>query len=169
MISIVLPTYNNLTLFKQALQGIRIQKDVRYELIVVDDSSNNEIENYVSGKKNIKYYHNTPSLGAVRNWNFGLSLAQGEMVILHHHDEFFVDEYHLSKIANALVSYDVVISNIKVNRGGGYNILNIPSWLKRLTIKMPSLLMINDMIGPCACVAFNRDVTEKFDDNFLFQ
>ena len=56
MISIVLPTYNNLTLFKQALQGIRIQKDVRYELIVVDDSSNNEIENYVSGKKNIKYY-----------------------------------------------------------------------------------------------------------------
>ena len=53
MISIILPTYNNLTLFKQALQGIQIQKGVRYEVIVVDDSSNNEIENYVRGINNI--------------------------------------------------------------------------------------------------------------------
>ena len=25
------------------------------------------------------------------------------------------------------------------------------------------------MIGPCACVAFNRDVTEKFDDNLVWK
>ena len=69
--SIIIPTYNNLELFKRAVDSVLIQKNVSYEVIVVDDSTNNNIEDYINKTDllRIRYYHHKPSKGAVANWN----------------------------------------------------------------------------------------------------
>ena len=169
MISIIIPTYCNVALLEQALKGIKSQQGVKYEIIVVDDSPNDEISNYIRNIHNLRYYHNKPSLGAVKNWNYGLSLARGQYIILHHHDECFKDENYLLKVRNALNSNDVVISNIKVDRGEGYNYLSVPNWLKCIFIKIPSFLLIKNLVGPCACVAFKKDISQVFDTNLVWK
>lgn len=169
MVSIIIPTYCNLVLLQQALNGIKSQRCSEYEVIVVDDSPNDEISNYVRNDHNLRYYHNKPSLGAVKNWNYGISLARGQYVILHHHDECFKDEDYLQKVIGALNSNDIVISNIMVDRGEGYNYLSVPNWLKYLFVRIPSLLLINNLIGPCACVAFKKDIVQYFDTNLVWK
>ena len=46
MISIIIPTYNNLELFKRAYNSVISQDEKDVEVIVVDDSSTNDIQNY---------------------------------------------------------------------------------------------------------------------------
>ncbi|WP_036928916.1 glycosyltransferase family 2 protein [Prevotella sp. MA2016] len=169
MVSIIIPTYCNLALLQQALEGIKSQQGVEYEVIVVDDSPNDEISNYVSNNHDLRYFHNKPSLGAVKNWNYGISLARGQYIILHHHDEYLKDEGYLQNVINALNSNDVVITNIKVDRGEGYNYLSVPNWLKCIFIRIPSLLLINNLIGPCACVAFKKEISQFFDTNLVWK
>lgn len=166
--SIVIPTYNNLPLFQNALKSVRNQEGVDIEIIVVDDSNSNEIEVYVQSlnDQRIIYRHNNPSLGAVPNWNFGLSLVHGKHVILLHHDEAFIDKCHLKKILIRFAEgYKIVISNIEIIKGNDYvEHGNYNSILKRIFILFPTLLFIANLIGPCACVAFKKDEMLPFDE-----
>ena len=176
-VSIIIPTYNNLELLRNALSYIQAQTYRDYEIIVVDDSTNNDISNYLLNCRDVRYYHNIPSLGAVRNWNYGLSLANGEYVILHHHDEFIEDLDHLRVIVNILDKYDVVISNIKICIDKKEQKLPVPLIVKKFFLKMPSMLLFNNVIGPCACVAFKKkyyvyldqELTWKVDSEWYYR
>ena len=85
--TIVIPTYNNLDLFKSAYSSVCKQDFKDYEIIVVDDSDDSSIADYVSSLNNpiLIYRHHVPSAGAVNNWNHGLQLASGKYVIVLHH------------------------------------------------------------------------------------
>lgn len=168
-VSIIIPTYNNLELLRNALSYIQAQTYRDYEIIVVDDSTNNDISNYLLNCRDVRYYHNIPSLGAVRNWNYGLSLANGEYVILHHHDEFFESCNHLSKIAEMLVNNDVIVSNIRVYLDNKEHKLPVIDYIKKIFLKHPSLLLFNNVIGPCACVAMRKSVCENLDPNLVWK
>lgn len=170
MISIVVPTYNSLSLLKKVLSCLSNQTTKNYEIIVVDDSSNNEIEDYLQTKTAVRYYHNRPALGAVNNWNYGLSLAKGEYVILHHHDEYFLGENHLSKILEELNHNDVVVSNVKVATSNDKeHTLGIPSFVKKIFLKRPELFFLINVIGPSACFAVKKSVCQQFDKNLVWK
>ena len=67
--TIVIPTYNNLDLFKSAYSSVCKQDFKDYEIVVVDDSDDSSIEDYVSSlnNPNLIYRHHVPSTGAVNN------------------------------------------------------------------------------------------------------
>jgi glycosyltransferase involved in cell wall biosynthesis len=90
---IIIPTYNNLLLTKEAIDSVRCQSVQDFNIIITDDSTNDDIRDYVDSisDQRIRYYANKPSLGPVRNWNRGLELADGKYVILLHHDEKMMD------------------------------------------------------------------------------
>lgn len=169
--SVIIPTYNSLSLLKRALNSVLTQKDVDFEVIVVDDSTNGNIEIYLRDLKEqrIVYIHNQPSLGAVQNWNYGLSLASGKYVVLLHHDECFYDQYyHLSKCLSKLEnSYEIIVSNVRVHFVNGVTRdLLIPRFLKNKILNtIPSLLFFVNFIGPVSCIIFKRDLIENFDIN----
>ena len=48
-VSVCIPTYNNLELFKKCLNSVLVQEFKDYEIIVSDDSNNDEIEYYLNG------------------------------------------------------------------------------------------------------------------------
>ncbi|QES87994.1 glycosyltransferase family 2 protein [Rhizosphaericola mali] len=71
-ISIGIPTYNRLNFLKLALDSCLNQSLTPYEIIIGDDSSNDETEDYITNLNcNIKivYVHNRPGLGQGKNIN----------------------------------------------------------------------------------------------------
>lgn len=166
MTSIIIPTYNNLQLFKYALESVLKQKEASFEIIVTDDSTNNDIELYCSQIKDsrIIYVHNKPSKGAIANWNSGLSLVKGENVIVLHHDESFISDDFLYRIDNLLTNNDIVIHNKLVKQPNGVKKELIPEFIKKIFIRLKYPILAVNVIGPCACIAFKKEKIESFDE-----
>jgi len=104
MVSICIPAYNNLKLFKRCLDSVLAQDFKDYEIIVSDDSSHNEIEDYIKKQdlKNLCYFHNSPGLGSPENWNNALRHAKRKYIKILHHDDYFTGTNALGKFVGAL-------------------------------------------------------------------
>lgn len=165
--SIILPTYNNLSLCKRAAESVLQQTYKVWELIIVDDSPSDDIEQYIVklGDKRIAYHHNKKSLGAIRNWNYGVSLANGDYVIVLHHDEAFSDAGYLLAVEQSMrMDFDVVIAPVKVMDHKHVYQITSPQRFGSLFLKQPSLLFLVNQIGPCACVTIRRKNIEPFNE-----
>lgn len=169
MTSIIIPTYNNLQLFKYALESVLKQKEASFEIIVTDDSTNNDIELYCSQIKDsrIIYVHNKPSKGAIANWNSGLSLVKGENVIVLHHDESFISDDFLYRIDNLLTNNDIVIHNKLVKQPNGVKKELIPEFIKKIFIRLKYPILAVNVIGPCACIAFKKKKLKALTNVFI--
>lgn len=170
--SIVIPTYNNLDLFIQAYDSIKEQKNISFEIIVTDDSNIDIIALFIKSLKDerIIYKLNTPSLGAVKNWNAGISMASGKYIILMHHDEFFADRlYYLMNVKKLFYEkeFKIIVSNIKIdNQNHSKKISRIPGKLKYLILNYcPSFLFFCNIIGPTSSIAFINEKVIFFDSN----
>ncbi len=170
LFSIIIPTYKNLELLQRALNSVLKQSYKYYEVIVVDDSPSDIIDKYVHNlnDKVINYVHNKPSKGAVPNWNYGLSLAKGDYIILLHHDEAFESENHLLKLNELMTNYNVIISNVKVEINGIEKKNFFIRYGKRIMLKIPELIFLINCIGPTACVCINNKCIEHFNNNLIW-
>lgn len=163
--SIIIPTYNNIKLLKCALDSCKKQSFKDFEVIVVDDSSNDDIETYMA-KTSIpwlSYYRNRPALGAAKNWNYGLTLAEGDHIMLLHHDESMQSEHFLTSLFKAFrPQIDVVVSNIYVEGRRQRRLLHhvLTPWL----LHFPSTLFFCNFIGPCACLCFRKKQLRFFNE-----
>lgn len=165
--SIVIPTYNNLKLFRRALASALQQQGVEMEVIVTDDSSTSDIADYMASldDRRLRYCHNRLGLGAVRNWNHGLSMATGQYVILMHHDEAMTGEDYLQRVQRLLDDgCDVVVSDVEVTINGNIKRPHFTTAIKRFFFRHPSLLFFTNAVGPCACVAFKRELIQDFNN-----
>lgn len=170
LFSIIIPTYNNLHLFCQALQSVRKQTLTDYEVIVVDDSTDNCIADYIQANPcpRLTYHHNVPPRGAVSNWNYGLSLAGGQYVILLHHDEAFESPRHLQRIAELMDGgKEVVITGVKVLKGGTA-VAKRYNWVRRQLLRWPATVLCCNYIGPCACLCLLKEAVLPLDNNLLW-
>lgn len=166
--SIVIPAYNNLPLLQRALSSALQQQGVQLEVIVTDDSTMPDIEQYMTtvSDPRLRYVHNQPSLGAVSNWNSGLRMATGEYIILMHHDEALTGTDHLLRLQQHLdAGAEVVVTNFQVTINGRTKLCRYGPWFKRLVLRHPSVLFLVNVIGPCACVAFRRSLYTPFCDD----
>jgi len=168
-LSIIIPTYNNLQLLKNSLKSVVKQQNISFEIIIVDDSTNSEIFDFLKTQStHIKYYKNSPKKGAVRNWNYGLSLAEGTYITVLHHDEFYKNILNqLSIIINGNPTEDVLISKVVVIRPDKsiYSLGN-DSWFKNLILNLsPSYLFFQNFIGPVSCVIFKKKHRLFFNEN----
>lgn len=165
--SIILPCYNDLTLLQGALASVLKQKDIDYEVIITDDSSDNHIEHYVQGlsHQDIHYYRHQQGIGAADNWNFGLQKATGKYVILMHHDEEMVQDDYLKRVCLLMSSgADVIISQVNVIINGEHKRQSfLCRWLKSFICKHPSCLFLINVIGPCACLTIRREHLQDFN------
>ena len=81
MISIIIPAHNNETLQK-AVESILKQKYSHQEIIVIDDSVDNKIQENIQNinHSDIKYYKNTKNLGTTLSRKRGIQIAQGDYI-----------------------------------------------------------------------------------------
>ena len=163
--SIIIPAYNNLPLLRRALDSVLRQQGVEMEVIVSDDSTNSGIADYVStlGDPRLHYHHHDKADSAIANWNSGLAKASGSHLILMHHDEAMATPDYLATLQRLFDNgADIVVSNIEVVVGDKTKPSHFTTAMKRFILRHPSLLFLANAIGPCACIAFRRQLAEPF-------
>ena len=97
LVSVLIPAYNQPKFCKEALDSILAQTYKNIEILIGDDSTNEEVKNmikpYLKKHSNIKYfYHNGKSYGGGKNMNTLLNDCNGEYVNFLLHDDLFYPE-----------------------------------------------------------------------------
>ncbi len=103
-VTVAIPTYNNLKDLKRALDSVFMQDYDDYEIVITDDSKNNETEEYINGLNHpkIRYFHNIPSLGPSANWNSMIEKSKGEYVKILFQDDWFMTKDALRKMVEMM-------------------------------------------------------------------
>lgn len=103
-VSICIPVYNNVNGVQRLLDSVSKQKFRDFEVIITDDSTNEEVAELVNTYNDfeLRYYKNAERLGAIRNWNSAVQKCTGEYIKIMHHDDWFTDEASLGKLVQML-------------------------------------------------------------------
>jgi len=86
-VSVIIPTYNRKHTLKRAIQSVYMQSLLPYEVIVVDDGSNDGTKEWVKQKyPNVKYiYQKNSGVSSARNK--GIKIARGDWIALLDSDD----------------------------------------------------------------------------------
>lgn len=105
--SILTPVYNRADFIVRTLDSIRMQLDVDYEVIIVDDCSEDNgvivVEDYLN-KYNLKwsFFKNNENKGQLVSKNFAAQKARGKYLIFMDSDDYFPDEYTCQRMYNII-------------------------------------------------------------------
>lgn len=176
-VSICIPTYNNIEAFKRCLSSVLIQTYTDYEVVVTDDSSNEDIKNYLaenSNFNNIFYFKNQSALGSPENWNEAIRKSKGEYIKILHHDDWFTHENSLEifvqlldKNPTSVIAF-VTSKNINLRNNAIIN-YNRPSKEKIEEIKNNPIVLLNgNSIGAPSATVFRKNNFSIFDVNTIW-
>lgn len=172
-LSVLVPAFNYRLGIERILTSMRGMGQFPVQLIIFDDSSDDQTERMVSALEGsdaaqITYRRNFPALGAIENWNALLDAAQGEYVMLLHHDEFPIGDYFVRDLVTTLRKHpdtDVaVLDCVLVEPKTGRNRRHLPTWLRALVVNhFPQYLYRRNVIGPTAALVVRRSMYPRFD------
>lgn len=155
-LSVVIPVYNCERYIENCLNSILVNNDDDYELIIVNDGSNDntrEIIENISDRR-IKLYNNE-NHGVSYSRNFGLTKSSGEYVMFVDADDYLSNDWH-EKVFNNLKNYDLFIFS-------NDNISNDRNILARQVSGVNNDGII--IAAPFSKI-YKRDVIKKYDIKF---
>lgn len=125
-ISIVLITQNHLELVKLCLERIKQYCNDPYELIVVDNGSDNEVKEYLEKQTNIQLIQNKKNQGIAKAYNQGTKLATGDCILYLNHYSLLMKN-SLDSMIHCLYSHENAgLVGPVSNDISGYQRINIP-------------------------------------------
>src|SRR5574344_1606580 len=158
-ISVIIPAYNNKESFLRAFNSILKQEYSDYEIIITDDSNNDDIGNFIAdiNSPKTRYFKNKTSLGAPGNWNEGIKHSNGEYLKILHHDDWFSGTDGLEKFVNLLDENPNCIfgysKSVDVNINTGVKKhRHAEKYVKSLSKNFPDLLYRNRIGAPSVTV-----------------
>jgi len=111
LISIVLGTYNGAKFIESQLKSILNQTYNDFEIIVVDDASQDntlEIVNRFSNKhKNVFVYPFSENVGYIKNFERGIALSKGDFIALSDQDDWW-ETTKLEKLSANIKNNDLI-------------------------------------------------------------
>ncbi len=105
MTSIIIVTYNNLRQTVRCLQSIRLFTDAPYELIIVDNGSEDGTVAWLSEQPDVRLIANGTNRGFAGACNQGAAAAKGDNILLLNNDTV-VSHRWLSQLLSALYADD---------------------------------------------------------------
>ena len=110
-ISIIIPTFNRIQQLKVCVNSILNQSYENFEIIIIDDSNNNETYNvfYNCLDKRIRYFKNEYNLGAGLNRQKGYNLSTGDYIIFCDDDDYYIDNHLFENIIETFRDNDINI------------------------------------------------------------
>lgn len=142
LISVIIPTFNRANLLNKAIQSVLNQNFENWELIIVDDGSEDHtkklVKSYLSDKRISYYFQKNKGVSAARN--YGATNSKGEwLVFLDSDDE--LEEVALFSFANAIsANFHVIVGGIKIISENTINTI-LPKNVKYLA-KIPGIFCL---------------------------
>ncbi|MBS1772555.1 MAG: glycosyltransferase [Bacteroidetes bacterium] len=170
-ISICIPAYKNTDYLVRLLNSIKIQTYKDFEVIISDDSDNNDIEELSKSYNSffaIKYIRNNPALGSPENWNNAIREASGIWIKMMHYDDWFNTPDALLDFANATKSgYRFICSsyNIVSEISGKIETRQLSENQFNQINNNPFLLYQNNVLGPPSVTMVHKNIVTRYDNN----
>jgi len=173
LVSICIPCYNHPKILKRCLDSLTIQTFTDYEVIISDDSDNDEIKHLLTGYKfqSLRYLKNEKALGSPENWNNALRQATGKYVKILHHDDYFTGANSLGKFVDCMeknpgAAFCFSYTNIYFKRQDEYFLYKqTPSQLNRLRVD-PEFLFFRNVIGAPSVTFFRNEPALLFNKDY---
>jgi len=106
LVSICIPTYNHARFLAETLASVLVQKNVDFEVIIIDDCSTDATASiaheFARRDSRITVHVNEQNLGMVPNWNRCLELARGTYIKYLFGDDLFSSPETLRLMVEAL-------------------------------------------------------------------
>ena len=174
-VSICIPSYKYANLLARCLDSIAIQTFTDFEIVISDDSSDDEIKNLITHYPNlpILYHKNSIPLGSPENWNNAMRLATGEYIKIMHHDDWFAYPDSLDKYVklmelhpNAVFGFSACIDKNLITHK---DILHRANWLQLHYLhKNPDILGLSNFVGSPSTTIFRNKLNLFFDTELIW-
>jgi glycosyltransferase involved in cell wall biosynthesis len=101
LVSINIPSYEQLSLARRALDSVRSQSHRALEITIFDDGASEEYRQYVDSLADprVHYHRNAQRLGAMRNMFGAIAGGSGEFTMAFHEDDLLSTTYVEAAIA----------------------------------------------------------------------
>lgn len=120
-VSVILPTYNRTRTLGAAVNSVLSQSFANFELIVVDDGSQEDVESLVKGIEDprIRYIRRAVNGGAAAARNTGLSEARGQFIAFQDSDDLWLPGKLMKqvKLLSGMPRYVGAITGAKIIYG----------------------------------------------------
>lgn len=171
IVSVILPTYNRSSFIKETIVSILNQDYQYFELIIIDDGSTDDtysvVKEFLSDK--VRYFKIPNSGGPARPRNYGIEVANGELIALCDDDDLWT----ANKLSFCIKEFDedtvLLYHDMYTSGGGVFNFLK-GNILKSLDLgKDPyNNLLIHGNTIINSSVIFRKSIlskVEKIDEN----
>ncbi|MDH4231470.1 MAG: glycosyltransferase [Nitrospirota bacterium] len=172
-VSVIIPTFNRLAFLQAAVESVLKQTFQDFEIIVVDDASNEDVQGIVQGfnDKRIKCIRHEVNKGEAGSRNTGILHATGEFIAFLDDDDTWVpDKLRLQMN---------VLENSPLKVGGIYSgFIAADCAGKKLQTKIPTKkgdiyrdLLVKNTIGTPSTVLIRRTCVETaglFDEDICY-
>lgn len=100
--SVIIPTYNRKEMLAEAIESVLNQRNVEFEVIVIDDCSTDGTEEFVRGihDERIRYFRNEKNSGQDYSRMIGFREARGKYITFLDDDDYYTDYDFFSKAVN---------------------------------------------------------------------
>ncbi len=120
--SVVIPTYNRIHYLKKALDSVLQQTYKNFEVIIVDNFSNDGTKEYVEGLKNLKVqFYQIKNEGIIaKSRNFGVSKSNGKYIAFLDSDDCWNKEKLIYCTKKLDQGYDLIYHNMIITGQKSY-------------------------------------------------
>lgn len=164
VLSCIVPLYEDAALARRCLDSILAQTFGALEVVVVDDSSTDDLADTLADRladPRIRYLPGARTGNAADNWNRGLSLARGRWSVVVHHDEALADPGFLARAVRRLEQAPGRALLTRTAAPGRR--FALASRLAALARAPAWTLYLANWAGPTAALVFPTDAGLRFD------
>ena len=155
LVSVIIPTYNRLELLKRSVESVIAQTYENWELIVVDDCSDDGTKEYIEGLKDprVSCYQNESNMGPAASRNIGAAKAKGSLLAFQDSDDVWMPDKLEKTVAALLAAPDEYgMAYHEVREEGGNMIPDRSVLLENKTGNIFSYLLLFPLIDTPASV-----------------
>ncbi len=168
--SIILPTYNRAPLIAKAVESVVNQSFKDWELIVVDDGSNDDTESIIAQylPADIRYFFQANQGKSVAR-NNGITKAQGEFICFLDSDDYYLPQ-HLEMLYQEIKKRDFLPAVYRTGmKSEGGRKEDKSSFFDPRQGVHPILFFAEHMVGTnTICIHKNAFKRHRFDERFHF-
>ena len=158
-ISVIIPVHNGGKYLKKAIDSVLGQQEINFEVLIIDDASNDNIEEVMTCYQNdsrIRYVRNSKNMGAAESRNRGVRMAAGEYIAFLDADDWWEPE-KLKKQMQVINATGTVLTYTgrKIHKGNNVQMYYVPS-----SLTYEDLLHCNYIA--CSSVVMEREIAIKY-------